>query len=209
MDKLKPCITDDDIDLSKRFEDHRTVNNVANFLMFTNYQDALAIREDGRRYFVLQSPIQRPSDVKAMGGQDHFNRLYRMIRDNPGGLRAWFEMWKISPDFEPEGRAPVTPYLHEFADNAASPLSVAVKEAIADEAHPLVRRDLLSLSCLRGCMDSAHLAEFSDQALGGVLRELGWIRYGRVIVNSNRHQLWVKDMVEDPRGAAEARERYL
>jgi hypothetical protein len=205
MDKLKPLITDDDVGLQRRFQDHSTVESCTNYLMFTNYQDALAVNEDGRRYFVLMSPIQNREDIVAMGGEQHFNRLYSMIRDNPGGLRAWFEQWPIAKDFSPEGRAPVTPYLHELADNSATPLAAAIKNAIEDRPHPLVGPDLLSLGCLRGCLDNARLADYSDQALACVLRELGWRKFERVILDGGKHQLWLKGMVRDPRGLAISR----
>ena len=197
MDTMKPCISDDYIGLNCKFEPKRTVPNVTNYLMFTNHHDALAIREDGRRYFVLASPLQRPTQIAAIGGKAHFDRLYQTIRDNPGGLRAFFETWSISPAFDPEGRAPVTRYLKELADNASSPLMMAVRQCIEDQPHPLVRRDLLSLGCLRGCLDGAHLPDFSDQALAQVLREMGWDKLDRVMVENSRHQLWGRDYVSD------------
>ena len=167
--------------------------NVTNYLMFTNHHDALAIREDGRRYFVLASPLQRPGQIAAIGGKAHFDRLYQTIRDNPGGLRAFFETWPISDSFDPEGRAPITRYLKELADNAASPLQMAVRHCIEDQPHPLVRTDLLSLGCLRGSLEGAHLPDFSDQALAQVLRELGWEKLDRAMIEGSKHQLWGHD----------------
>jgi len=193
MDTMKPCISDDFIGLNCKFEPKRTVPNVTNYLMFTNHHDALAIREDGRRYFVLASPLQRPGQIAAIGGKAHFDRLYQTIRDNPGGLRAFFETWPISDSFDPEGRAPITRYLKELADNAASPLQMAVRHCIEDQPHPLVRTDLLSLGCLRGSLEGAHLPDFSDQALAQVLRELGWEKLDRAMIEGSKHQLWGHD----------------
>ena len=59
----------------------------------------------------------------------------------------------------------MTRYLHELAENSATPLAMAIKHAIEDEPHPLVRRDILSLGCLRGCLDGGHLQEFTDQSM--------------------------------------------
>ena len=209
MDKLKPCISDDDIPLHVKFESHRTVENITNYLMFTNYQDALAIQDDDRRYFVLASPVQRREQIEAMGGPRYFTRLFNMIRDNAGGLRAWLQQWKFSPLFEPDGRAPVTPYLSQLAENAATPLAAAVRHCIEDQPHPLVQDDLLSLGCLRGALDSSHLADFSDQALAAVLRELGWEKFNRCMIDGAKHQIWTKRKFEDPRATAEARVKFL
>jgi hypothetical protein len=194
MDKLKPCISDDDISLRAMYEAAQTVPNTTNYLMFTNHHDSLAVHDDDRRYFVLASPLQSAADIERIGGTAYFDKLFAMVRDNPGGLRAWFEKWEISADFKPDGRAPVTKYLSELVDSAASPLAAAVKIAIADEPHPLVRRNLLSISCLRGVLDTGHLPEFSDQALAAVLRETGWSKYERVMLEGAKHQLWYRDM---------------
>ena len=64
--KLKPLISDDEIGVSQKYEDHRTRENVTNYLMFTNYSDALAVSDEGRRYFVVASPLQRSEDIRAL-----------------------------------------------------------------------------------------------------------------------------------------------
>ncbi len=209
MDKIKTCITDDDISLDVKYESQRVVPNITNYMMFTNHHDSLAIDNSDRRYFVLASPLQRLEQIRAMGGDDYFDQLFGMLRDNAGGLRAWFEAWPISPDFKPNGRAPVTSYFHELVDNAASPLSNAVKTTIEDEPHPLVRRDLLSLACLRGSIESSHLPDFSDQALVHVLLEQGWTKYRRMMIDGSKHQVWVKKQFADVRATAEARVKFL
>jgi hypothetical protein len=205
MDKLKPLVTDNVIGVDKKYEDHRSLPNVTNYLMFTNYQDALAIREDGRRYFVLSSPLQHGDDIKALHATGHYRNLYAMIRDNPGGLRAWFETYQLDVGFDPEGHAPATPYLPEFAKNAATPLAAAVHDAIHDSEHPLVQNDLLSLQCLRGLIDATHIRDYSDQGLASVLRELGWTKAKRCMVDGAMHQLWSKGTHQDVQKTATAR----
>jgi hypothetical protein len=190
MDKLKPLISDDRISLNVKYENHRTVPNVTNYLMFTNYQDALAVDDDDRRYFVLCSALQRAEQVAVLG-PTYFDDLFGMLKDNAGGLKAWLEEWKISEDFKPEGRAPKTKYLRELAENSASPLCAAVRQAIAEQPSPLVRQDLVSMHSLREYV--AHqpgINEFSDQALAAVLREMGWVRLERVMIDGQRHQMW-------------------
>lgn len=196
MDKLKPCISDDEISLNKKWEHHQTVPNVTNYLMFTNHHDSLAINDEDRRYFVLASPLQRKDQITALGGTKYFDRLFGMIRDNVGGLRAWFEQWKISDNFNPEGRAPLTKYLKELADNSASPLTAAVADLIADEPDSLIRKDLVSLTRLRAYLGAVEgLPIYSDQTLASVLREMGWIKYGRHLVGGSKHSLWIRDNI--------------
>jgi hypothetical protein len=193
MDRLKPCISDDDISIHAKFEAHRTVPNTCNYLMFTNHHDSLAVHDEDRRYFVLASPLQTKAQIEALG-EDYFQRLYTMVRDNAGGLRSWFEQWPISSEFKPNGRAPATRYLKELVEAAASPLAAVVMQTIQEQPHALVRGDLLSLGCLRGCMESSNLPPFSDQAVAGILRELGWKKEGRAMVDGSRHSLWSKGL---------------
>lgn len=209
MDKLKPCISDDEISIHRKFEHHQTVQNITNYLMFTNHHDSLAIHDDDRRYFVLSSPLQTPEDIAAIGGAEYFKKLFDMVRDNAAGLRAWFEQWKIGAAFKPEGRAPMTAYLHDLVANAATPLAAAVNDAIAEESHPLIRLDIISLGVLRDALDTSRLPPFSDQALASVLREQGWIKFGRVMIAGEKHQLWSKGKRRKIREAAEMRLRFL
>lgn len=209
MDELKPLISDDDISLRCMFEAPRTVPNITNYLMFTNYHDALAINDSDRRYFVLASPLQRPDHLARLGGAEYFNRLFGMLRTNAGGLRHFFEKWTFSPDFNPEGRAPFTPYLRVLADNAASPLAATVNEAISDSAHPLVQPDLLSMMTLREIMDVRNIPDFSDQALAGVLREYGWLKECRCMINGSKHQLWSRNLQGDAKQMATARDTLV
>ena len=211
MDKMKPCITDDEIDLHRKHESRQTVPNVTNYLMFTNYHDALAVDDTERRYFVLQSPLQTVEDVATMGGPAYFSSLFGMLRDNPGGLLSFLRTWPIDYGrFQPEGRAPDTPYLHELVRNAASPLASAVQQAIDDQPHALLMKDILSMNVLRDVLESErHMAAFSDQALAAVLHELGWTKAGRATIKGRRHQVWQRGFVGDASREAALREECL
>lgn len=191
MDMLKPCITDDEVSIDRKWEDLKSVQNITNYLMFTNYSDALAIDDHDRRYFVVASSVQTREQVVALGGDGYFDKLYNLIRDHPGGFRAWLERWAIDPAFRPEGRAPLTEHLKEMARHAASPLSAAVRDAIADADHALVSGQLVSIQALRSQIMGAGVPPFSDQALAAVLRELGWEPRDRVRLGEERHRLWL------------------
>lgn len=209
MDQLKPCISDDEISVRNLHEPVQTVPNITNYLMFTNHHDSLAIKDDDRRYFVLASPLQRADQIASLGGSDYFDRLFGMVNTNAAGLRSWFEQRTISKDFRPDGRAPRTRYLADLAANAATPLQSAVQEALAEEGHALVRRDLVSLGALRSVLDDDHLPHFSNQALASVLRDLGWEKRERVEIEGLKHLLWTQGVVLDPVGKARGRSEVI
>lgn len=209
MDKLKPSISDDFVSVRDLYEPVQTVPNTMNFVMFTNYPDALAIHSDDRRYFYVKSPIQTLADVKSLGGDAYFNRGYGLVRTHAAGIRAFLENWPISPDFAPEGRAPVTPFLRELAQMTASPLSAAVQDALDDQPHPLVRRDLVSIQALRAVLGAEQLPSFTDQGLGSVLRDKGFIFHGRHLIDGFRHSLWASALFHDVVQEASDRQQVL
>ena len=194
MNKIKPLITDDQISLNIKFQSSVNVDNTVNFLLFTNHHDALAINDQDRRYFVLESRLQNPEQVEEMGGDKYFNKLFTMVRDNAEGLRAFFEQWKISEEFNPNGRAPKTKYFDNLVEMAATPLASAIEEAFHDNTHPLIAKDLVSLQALRNYLQSSNLPHFTDQGLSAILKEKGWTKFGRCRVKDERHILWVKGL---------------
>lgn len=192
MDKMKPLISDSTISVRQIYEPVQTVPNTTNYIMFTNHLDALAVHKEDRRYWICNSPLQTRQQIMALGA-DYFDRMYSGFRKNAAGLRAFFENWPISPTFNPEGRAPITPFLADMARQSASPLACAVAEVIDDQPHPLVRRDLVSITALRGFLDRERVGAFSDKSLASILREEGYAGIGRHLVDGAKHDLYALD----------------
>jgi hypothetical protein len=192
MNSLKPLISNDVICVNQRFRDTRMLENRTNYLLFTNHHDALALSAGDRRYFVLKSALQTKAQVQALGTA-HFDKLFRMLRDNAAGLRAWLEEHRISDDFAPDGHAPMTTYLQQLVNDAASDTTSAVRIAVEDSIHPLVREDLISSATLMEMLDGQGLQKITSQHLASVLREDGWLRVGRwTLQDGQKHPLWVK-----------------
>lgn len=191
MNRLKPCISNDTVMINRKNRDLQEVPNITNYMMFTNHHDSLALSDGDRRYFVVNSALQNKHQVKALGPK-YFARLFEVISENPGGLRAWFESWKISSSFDPNDTAPKTKYLTELTEAASSPLSSAVKELLEDSPHPLVRRDLLSTRVINSLLDGERgIPRFTYQQLAVTLRELDYVQLGRYRLEDARHYLWI------------------
>ena len=204
MDKLKPVISDDMVSVRQIYEPVMTCPNVTNYLFFTNYHDALAVHSDDRRYFYVESPLQTKKQILNLG-PTYFDDLYRDATRLAGGLRAFFEAWPISKNFEPEGRAPMTPFLRTLAMQTATPLARAVLDTIHDQPHPLVRKDLVSLTALRAMMPTNNLPPFTDQGLSSILREEGFVSVGRHQIDGATHALWTMDPDLDTAARAQQR----
>jgi hypothetical protein len=207
-DKLKPLISDDRISVRNLYEPVQTVPNVTNYLMFSNWHDAIAVQAGERRYCCIASPLQTREQVLALG-PTYFTHIYSELARLAGGLRAFFEDWTIDSDFNPGGRAPHTEYLDEMMRLTTTPLHRAVLDAVEDAAHPLVRPDLVSLTCLRALMPREGLPPFSDQGLASILRQEGFVDCGRHSIDGNRHSLWARGKPERALDTARTRLELL
>jgi hypothetical protein len=209
MDRLKPCISNDTVTVNGKHKDLRiNVPNVTNYFMFTNHRDSLAVSDDDRRYFVVNSTIQTKDQVRAFG-PEYFNRLFGIIHGKSAGLRAFFEQWGISREFDPHGHAPVTTYLGDLQSAASTPLQAAIAEAISDGDHPLIQADLVSARALKAVLDTEGLGgKVTDQHIGGVLRELKYFRAGRARVGERRHWLWTREPMSQDEAQGLAAQRF-
>lgn len=193
MNALKPLISNDVININQRHRDSRQVDNTTNYLLFTNHHDALVLSHGDRRYFVIKSAIQTKQQVLDLGNE-YFRNLFSMLQTHAGGLRAWFENWVISPRFDSDGHAPRTKYLQQLLQDTASDALIAIREAVMDNAHPLVSKDMVSSAALLNILEARlHPKNMpSVQHLGSMLRDEGYVNQGRVEVIGDRHTLWTQ-----------------
>jgi hypothetical protein len=211
MNRLKPCISNDTVVINRKNRDLQQVPNNTNYIMFTNHHDSLAVTEEDRRYFVVNSAMQTKADVRALGPK-YFTRLFSCIRNNAGGLRHWLENHKVSAEFNPSGHAPQTKYLRDLAGASATPLTAAVKDALEDKSNPLVQPDLMSTRALKLMISGENLPRFSDQQLAVALRELDYVQVCRARIgpDGERHSLWVpRSKQMSDANATKAAERRL
>lgn len=192
MNKLKPLISNDTVNINQKYRDSRKLDNRTNYLLFTNHHDALALTDDDRRYFVIKSALQTKAQVAALG-EKYFVRLFDMLRDYAGGLRHFLENREISATFQPNGHAPATKYLAELISDSSSEVGAAVKDILEDSTNKAVQPDLLSSSVLMQMLELAGIGRCSPQHLAHVLREMGYMQAGRYYMpDGAKHPLWLR-----------------
>lgn len=203
MDKLKTLITEDIVPLNKKFKDLEQVPNVSNYIMFTNHQDSLALSDDDRRYFVLQSRLQTKAQVAAELGPDYFEELHRLIdpEDLLGAIRAWFEQYVISDNFEPKSAAPITPFRRDLIEASASDEATIVRELVEDGDNPLCTKRVVMIRILSSMIElSDSGVRIPPQRLAILLAAEGFVKteYTRKCIgDGERHTLWVARGLED------------
>lgn len=205
MNRLKPWITNEDIPINEKFRSSHDVRNITNYILFSNFHDALALTANDRRYFVIKSPLQTKQQVLALGPH-YFADLFEMIKKMPGALRAWLANWTISPSFSPDGHAPRTKYVDELVADSANDLTAAIRRLLLEGDYPLIQYDIVSakmLSDVLGLTEGLH--GITGQQVAHVLREEGFRQAGRHAFGDDRHYLWTRGEIAGALSIAEDR----
>jgi hypothetical protein len=196
--KLKEPIADDKVSINQKFRDHRQINNRTNYIMFTNYHDALAISPNSRRYFVLQSPLQRKKDILALTETGHFDKVFGMVKEYPRALRAWFEQYKISDGFCADGPPPVTSYLKDMQQVTKPEAEQEFERILIDGDHAMVQRDLISSTTMLNVLNSELSKPTSGKHLASLLMAEGYKQHNvRITSGGVRHRMWVSEDADE------------
>lgn len=186
MNKLKPIITQEVTTVREMFKPAYEQANVFNLLMFTNYEDALILDNQDRRYCVIFSPAipQAPT---------YYRELFETSATSLGALLHFFLHRDLS-QFEPKGHAPMTSGKKTLIELSVPPIQFWMRECIANEAWPF-QSDLVSASHLMECLPRGLNA--SQQAIGRALGACGARQVGQVkLSNNSSARLWAVRRIE-------------
>lgn len=132
---LKPMISEDKIEIQAKGVDQDMEDNVANWLFFSNFKDAIPINKNGRRYSVFYSALQTEADILNAGmDKVYFDRLFDWLRTG-GGLQAvahYLLNYPIERGAIPV-RSPETSSKEEALRISRSPMEVVIAEAVEDQ----------------------------------------------------------------------------
>lgn len=207
MNAMKHLITNNDIPINERFRNTRNVENITNYMAFSNHHDALALTPGDRRYFVIKSPLQTKAQIVALG-ENYFPPLFAMIREHPGALRSFLADWEISPSFKPDGPAPRTKYVQEMVNDSANDLTATVRRMLLEGDYPLIQYDIVSAKALGEILTNVEgLTKVTAQQVAQVLREEGMHQVGRHMIGDDRHYLWSRNGHSPEEAAVLAQDR--
>lgn len=199
MDNLKQFITDIEIPINKRNTTASTAPNLMNAIAFTNAKKGIHIKDSDRRYMVIESPIQRKSQVVAMTASGHFEKLDKVIKKYGGALRHWMLNRVISPTFPVNGPAPDTTFRQQMIEDGKNRLQVRIEELIEEEEESLIGDDIIAMHRLT----QMSAEEAKNNALPWkYLRDMGFVRYERdgqskFSVAGERTNIWVHEEFYD------------
>ena len=176
---LKPFITERRIEIQGKGADQVQEDNAANWIFFTNYQDAIPVTIDSRRYAVLFSALQSHRDLLAAGFDDqYFKRLYHWM-DNGGKPRIahYLQNYSIGIDQMP-GRAPHTTSTAEAVEASRSPVEQLIINAVDDD-QPGFRRGWISTTALGRLAKEQDVKLPGPSKIGEIIAKLGYRKIGK------------------------------
>ncbi len=173
MNKLKPLITNDVIEVVRKGENGRNVPNVTNYIAFTNYDDALVIDDDDRRWGVLFTQFTDRAHLLKTGlSAEYFARLHAAIDQHPDVVRAWFLSVDTSM-FDPKAAPPLTAGKRAMIKRSISPDAAMVAEVI-DLGCFGVSENVAATSCVNDGIRDNGGTTLPTSRMANALNEIGW-----------------------------------
>lgn len=179
MDKLKPMITNDVVDVVKKNKDGADVANVTNYMALTNFIDALAIDEGDRRWAVWKTRFTDRSQVLREMGDDYWHRLHDGLNNYPEVIRGWLMSVDLS-DFNPYSAPGMTQAKMDMIEASRPAKDADTREAMALGGFG-VGPDVLATDCLGEIMRSMGARTASTSAMSNILKGLDWVRFDHPI----------------------------
>jgi hypothetical protein len=208
---IKDVLTNDVIECHEKGKETRTVANTANYILTTNFEDAIPLGDKDRRYFVLKSsfPLKRIH----LEEPDYFDILHEaIVSDQCGDMLRWVLDIPKHPDFNPNGHAPTTDAKKNIIKVCKDELAEVVSEIIEDDKNPLFMGDVVSFTPLWDrivAQSNRTLEAKNTYRLTSALLSLGYVKLDRVRIQGDRHCLWAKRSADTVMSLEEAKQTVL
>jgi hypothetical protein len=191
MNKLKPLITNDVVEVVRKGRDGKQVVNVTNYIALTNYIDALALDEGDRRWGVFKTKFESREDMLMEFNDAYWKALHGAIDGNPDVLRGW--LLSVSLDgFNRTAGPDANAHKTAMINHTRSADQIDVEESIAVGWHG-VTSTVLTTDCLNGAIFSSTMQRFNGKRLSNVLEAIGWVKFPDVIKwNGKTRRVWFK-----------------
>jgi len=187
---IKPLITDPIITINEKYRSARNIPNFVNYMVFTNFRDAIHLKPGDRRWFVIFSKLQTKAQIVALTNTGIFKDLESLKNELSGALRYWLLHREIAKDFPFDGPPPVTKYRQMIIDDSTNPLQEAIEDILRHKADPMVQDDVLSAWHLTSALPHDMRKQYTR--VSHYLHALGYEKFrDRSYVNGHRSDVWI------------------
>ena len=178
LDKMKPYVSNKYVTVRNMHREGYEIMNVTNYIMFTNFFDALPINRNDRRYFIIRTCFLTESHIREFNAEHphYFSELFGALDFNPEAIRWWLMNWELSDEFKPKAHAPRTEARELMQDEAeGSSESELLEQMVAESTDPEISEELLSLDKLK----QTDLGHMQTRAMNLLLTKCGFAKLGR------------------------------
>ena len=184
MDKLKPFITNEIVDVVPKGGKSRNIVNVTNYFALSNHIDALAIDKDDRRWGVWATRFTSAEHMRAETGKEYWQRLHNAINHHPGILRGWLMARDLSR-FDRFDPPPLNGSKMRMIEASRSPVMGDIMEAL-ELGGVGVCDDVLATDSLNEIIRGIGGRQVNTTTMSNALLGMGWIRLDRTIKWRNK-----------------------
>jgi hypothetical protein len=196
LDKMKPFISNDEIQVEGKGMKARVVPNFASYMLFTNHADAIPVGDGDRRYFVVFTRQRTKQDLLDQhGGErgvgEYFQTLFDVSMAGIGGIGRLLADHEYSLEFDPHGRAPDSGGKAEMRMLHISEDDEMLADAIEKFQGPYINDTIIDLTLLQDeCEFDDEIELPNAKALAHKLVELGYTKGQRVRARKKRRRYW-------------------
>lgn len=182
INKMKPYITNNVIEVRPLGAASFNAINTTSYLLFSNYQDALPLDDDGRRYLVLFSQWQRRAELLKFkeANPTYYTKLYATLNESAGALRQWLLDHQQEEGFNPLGDAPFTAAKKTMIRKSKPEFILALDEIIEENETPEISHELLDVTVLSDMLSMRGLDVPGPKVMSAMLERDGYSGIGKV-----------------------------
>lgn len=195
LNMLKPYITNIVIEIHPKGKTVYNTINTVNYILFTNYKDALPIDDNSRRYCVFFSKWQSRARLEEFNraNPNYYARLYETFEVSPGALRKMLLNHEQSADFNPYGNAPETAAKRHMVYLSKHEFIQALEAAIETNESHLLGPDIITSNALHEMAMSRGVNYPQGKHLTSMLSRSGYDSLGTRRIEGDVVTVWARE----------------
>lgn len=184
LNNLKAPISNEDIGVEGKGTKVRDIENYANWMVFTNFEDAVPIEDDDSRWLILFSRFRNNAETAAWkkkllkeDGGDYRSILYEEIEENPWQFIRFFEKYEFSDVYQPNDRAPHTVFKRLMNEDGRSEERTVLEDLIASAENPIISENYVHIAELKWAFEERGIgASFRGRGVAMLMKGAGFTK---------------------------------
>lgn len=189
MNKLKPLITNEVVDIVAKGKNSRNVANTQNYLALSNFRDALVLDADDRRWGVFFTRFESRNQVLRELTSEYWSRLNDYaIKGHPSVIRGWLLSIDLA-EFNPNEGPAMTDAKRFMIQHSLSSDAQSVAEVVGAGAYG-VNLNVVETKSLNDALRAMEGRTMQTSRMSVALREIGFTKADKTI-KWNGRPCWI------------------